>query len=58
MAVLAAVLPDGTSMIHEKDLRKLATLKDPGTEQLGDYVGRFPSECRPAGPVFCDRGGT
>jgi len=39
MAVLAAVLPDGTSMIHEKDLRKLATLKDPGTEQLGDYVG-------------------
>ncbi len=55
---LAAVLPDGISMIREKDLRKNPALEDLSTEQLGDWWPRFPNECRPAGSVFCDRGGT
>ena len=33
----AAVLPDGISMIHEKDLRKHPALQDLNTEQLGDW---------------------
>jgi len=34
---VAAVLPDGISMIHEKDLRKHPALEDLSTEQLGDW---------------------
>ncbi len=34
---VAAVLPDGISMIHEKDLRKDPALQDLSTEQLGDW---------------------
>ncbi len=34
---VAAVLPDGISMIHEKDLRKHPALQDLSTEQLGDW---------------------
>ena len=34
---VAAVLPDGISMIHEKDLRKHSALEDLSTEQLGDW---------------------
>jgi RES domain-containing protein len=34
---VAAVLPDGISMIHEKDLRKDPALEDRSTEQLGDW---------------------
>jgi RES domain-containing protein len=34
---VAAVLPDGMSMIHEKDLRKHPALEDLNTEQLGDW---------------------
>ncbi|MGA2739140.1 MAG: RES family NAD+ phosphorylase [Bryobacteraceae bacterium] len=33
----AAVLPDGISMLHEKDLRKHAALEDLSTQQLGDW---------------------
>jgi RES domain-containing protein len=34
---VAAALPDGMSMIHEKDLRKHPALQDQSTEQLGDW---------------------
>lgn len=55
---VAASLPDGITMINEKDLRKHAALEGLSSEQVGRLVARFPNECRPAGPVFCDRGGT
>jgi RES domain-containing protein len=32
-----AVLPEGISMVHEKDLRKHPALEDLSTEQLGDW---------------------
>src|ERR1017187_2036546 len=55
---VAAVLPDGISMIHEKDLRKHPALQDLSTEQLGDWwIDSRPSAVL-QGPVFCDRGGT
>jgi len=34
---VAAVLPDGISMIHEKDLRKHPALQDLSTVHLGDW---------------------
>jgi hypothetical protein len=34
---VAAVLPAGISVIHEKDLRKHPALEDRSTEQLGDW---------------------
>jgi RES domain-containing protein len=34
---VAAVLPNGISTIHEKDLRKHRALQDLSTEQLGDW---------------------
>src|ERR1039457_4603055 len=34
---VSSVLPDGMSMIHEKDLRKPPALEDLNTEQLGDW---------------------
>jgi RES domain-containing protein len=34
---VAALLPEGISIIHEKDLRKHPALENLGTEQLGDW---------------------
>ena len=34
---VAAVLPDGISIIHAQDLRKNPALEDLSTEQLGDW---------------------
>ena len=34
---VAAVLPDGISVMHEQDLRKRPGLGDRSTEQLGDW---------------------
>jgi hypothetical protein len=56
---VAAVLPDGISLIQEKDLRRDPTLEGlTNYSTVGRLVARFPNECRPAGPVFCDRWGT
>ena len=55
---VAAVLPDGMSMIHEKDLRKHPALQDLNTEQVGDWWLDSRTSAVLQGPVFCDRGGT
>ena len=55
---VAAVLPDGISMIHEKDLRKHPALQDLNTEQLGDWWIDSRTSAVLQDPVFCDRGGT
>src|ERR1039457_1781941 len=55
---VAAVLPDGISMIHENDLRKHPALQDLNTEQLGDWWIDSRTSAVLQDPVFCDRGGT
>ena len=55
---VAAALPDGISMIHEKDLRKHPALQDLNTEQVGDWWLDSRTSAVLQGPVSCDRGGT
>jgi len=58
---VAAVLPDGISMIHAKGLRKNPALEDLSTEQLGDWwfnsrqsaVLQVPSFVIPGEHNFC-----
>lgn len=49
---VAAVLPDGISMIHEKDLRKHTALEDLTTEQLGDWWLDSRTSAVPQVPSF------
>jgi RES domain-containing protein len=55
---VAAVLPDGISMIHGKHLRKRPALRHLSAEQLGDsWIDSRSSAVLPV-PSFCHRGGT
>jgi RES domain-containing protein len=55
---VAAALPDGMSMIHEKDLRKHPALQDQSTEQLGDWWPDSRTSAVLQVPSFVIAGGT